>query len=176
MPLVDDDDDEVNEVPSVHDSMPSLASTGSMSSEEEDVHVCEEQMTGRSLTESELSKLGFFVPGRRARYLEEVSSASSVESSDSDLSLFLAEANRGVVNVEMLGDGEPGIDIPYPVIRFAGQADVMLESDGCSMVLSDVTEDEGPDASDSAMIDAVNIENLVEDFSQLNPPTLNDSI
>ena len=76
--------------------MPSLASTSSVSSEGDFVDFNEEEMTGRSLTESELSKLGYFVPGRS--YVDNVSSEISVDSNASDLSLFMAEVNRGVEN------------------------------------------------------------------------------
>jgi len=52
LPVVHGDNDEVDEELSIHSSMPSLASTSSASSEGEDVDLDEEEMTGRSLTES----------------------------------------------------------------------------------------------------------------------------
>ena len=170
--------------------MPSLISTtDGLSSMEGSVHFCSEQVTERSLTESELSKLGFFVPRSGAQNLEEVgSSSSSLESSDSDLSYFLSEVHRGVVDVEMLGNGGPGFDTPSPVNVFTGQAEIVLESDGCSVTLSDVTEDELPNGSDSdlpnnpdsVIADDINSgfpnDNLVDNFFPSNPPAQFESI
>ena len=71
-----------------------------------------------------------------------------------------------------------------PVNVFTGQAEIVLESDGCSVALSDVTEDDLPNGSDSdlpndsdsVITDAVNNDNLVEDFSPSNPPAQYGSI
>ena len=110
--------------------------------------------------------------------MDDVSSESSVESDASDLSLFMAEVNRGVVDFDMPGEDDLGVGMPYQMSGFAGRPSVNLDSTGNSVNFSDTTEDENlveyfPQRNPPSLSDLVGdpLVSLVENFPQLDPPT-----
>ena len=73
-----------------------------------------------SMTESVMEFMGFFNPRKIVQIEDEISTSTSLNNDNSDLSLFLSEVNKGIVDIS-LNEEALDMDTPSPDMAGSGQ-------------------------------------------------------